>query len=375
MLELKATPVTLLIDTWVTDEAVRAVLTQVALPLLRIFAIVLVALFLRRIARRLINEAVERTKTPPPDLTSPSTTPHTDVHQVKTGESKAAELARREQRANSLGGLARSTTNVTISATALIMVLSEVGVELAPLIAGAGIVGLALGFGAQDLVKDFLSGMFMLLEDQFGVGDIIEVAGNIGVVEAITLRSTRLRSVDGTLWHMPNGEIRQVGNRSQEWARALFDADVSYDTDIDAALAILDTVAKDLFADPEFSELFYEEPAVLGVMSLGADGVTIRAMAKVVPGQQWALGREFAKRIKRAFDTAGIEFPFPQRTVWLRTEKPLAVGDTKAAVWNTPPPGKATRDAARAAAPIDTTAYDSVSVDDVTDPVDLPEPQ
>lgn len=367
MLEQLGSPVTMFIDTRVNTDLWRTVLAQIGVPLLRIAAIIVVALILRRVIRRLINEAVERAKAPPPELTLTVLTERardyvqrkqTDVHE------RAVESVRREQRANSLGGLAGSVASVTIVASALIMVLSELGLELAPLLAGAGIVGLAVGFGAQDLVKDFLSGVFMLLEDQFGVGDIIDVGGNTGVVEAVSLRSTRLRSIDGTLWHVPNGEIRQVGNRSQEWSRALFDVDVSYDTDVDVALSIMGKVVSDLSQDPEFSEDFLEEPKVLGVLALGADAVTLRAMAQVVPGRQWALGREFARRIKRAFDTANVEFPFPQRTVWLRTEQPLALGDNDAPVWNTTPPDQASRDAARAAAPINTAG----EPDEIDDP-------
>lgn len=350
-------PVTMFIDTWVNSDLWRTALAQVGVPLLRILAIITVAFLLRRIVERVINEAMDRVKTPPADLTLTGLTERArDYMQRKTVDAQepAIESIRREQRANSLGGLARSVANVTIVVSALIMVLSELGLELAPLLAGAGIVGLAFGFGAQDLVKDFLSGVFMLLEDQFGVGDIIEVGGNTGVVEAVSLRSTRLRSVDGTLWHVPNGDIRQVGNRSQEWARALFDVDVSYDTDVDVALSVVGKVVTDLSEDPEFSENFLEEPTVVGVMALGTDAVTLRAMAQVVPGQQWALGREFSRRIKRAFDTARIEFPFPQRTVWLRTERPLALGDAHAPVWEAAQPDQASRDAARHAAPINT---------------------
>ncbi len=356
MLKQFDTPAVLFLDAWVSNEIARALIANLALPVLRILAIVIAALLLRRLARRVIDEAIARAKAPGDMSISILTDRVRDYIHQSDATQTATEAARREQRADSLGGLARSVVNVAIIATATIMVLSELGVELAPLIAGAGIIGLAVGFGAQDLVKDFLSGMFMLLEDQFGVGDIIEVDGNTGVVEAITLRSTRLRTIDGTLWHVPNGSIRKVGNRSQEWARALFDVDVSYDTDVDVALVVLGDVAQDLAQDPEFAPFFMEEPAVVGVLSLGSDSVTIRAMAQVVPGQQWALGREFSRRIKRAFDTAGIEFPFPQRTVWLRTEQPLSLGSADTPVWNTTPPDQAARDAARQAAPVDTTA-------------------
>lgn len=370
MPEQLGSPITMFVDTWVNSDLWRTALTQFGAPALRIVMISVGALILRRVVRRLINEAVERAKAPPPELTLTVLTERARGYMQRKDtnpQERAVASVRREQRANSLGGLALSVASVTIVASALIMVLSELGLELAPLLAGAGIVGIAVGFGAQDLVKDFLSGVFMLLEDQFGVGDIIDVGGNTGVVEAVSLRSTRLRSIDGTLWHVPNGEIRQVGNRSQEWARALFDVDVSYDTDVDVALSIIGKVVSDLAQDSEFAQDFLEEPTVVGVLALGADGVTLRAMAQVVPGQQWALGREYARRIKRAFDTASIEFPFPQRTVWLRTERPLALGDADAPVWNTIPPDQANQDAARAAAPVNTAG----EPDEIDDPPQL----
>ncbi len=234
---------------------------------------------------------------------------------------------RRAQRADALGAVARSAAVVVIWSMALIMALGQIGLQLGPLIAGAGIIGVAVGFGAQDLVKDFLSGVFMLVEDQYGVGDIIDAGEASGVVEGITLRSTRIRDVNGTLWHVPNGEIRRVGNMSQGWARALLDVSVAYGTDVDLATQVIDRVAVTMAHEDGFAELFLEDPEVWGVERLGADGIDIRLVIKVVPGKQWAIARELRRRVKVALDDAGVEIPFPQRTVWLRTERPVAVGD------------------------------------------------
>jgi small conductance mechanosensitive channel len=154
---------------------------------------------------------------------------------------------RAEQRIEALASVLRSLTTFVIYAVAAFMILGELGVNLGPLLAGAGIIGVALGFGSQSLVKDFLSGVFILIEDQFGVGDIVNLDGETsGTVEAVSLRTTRLRSVDGTVWHVPNGEIRRVGNQSQHWSRALIDIEVAYDTDLDHAEAVIARVADEV---------------------------------------------------------------------------------------------------------------------------------
>jgi small conductance mechanosensitive channel len=186
------------------------------------------------------------------------------------------------------------------------------------LIAGAGIVGVALGFGSQSLVKDFLSGIFMLIEDQYGVGDIVDVGPATGVVEGFTLRTTRLRDVEGVLWHVPNGEISRVGNLSQQWSRSLLDIPVAYTTDLDQAIEIIKRTADELWRDEAWRGLILEEPDVWGVEAFGDSAILIRVVLKVVPAQQWAVSRELRMRVKAAFDEAGIEIPFPQQTVWVR---------------------------------------------------------
>jgi moderate conductance mechanosensitive channel len=200
-------------------------------------------------------------------------------------------------------------------------VLGELGLDVAPLIAGAGIAGVALGFGAQTVVKDFLSGMFMLVEDQFGVGDVIDAGDAVGTVEGVSLRTTRIRSVDGTLWHVPNGTIQRIGNKSQEWSRALLDIEVAYSTDLDTAQRIIKRVADEAWHDEVLAASILEEPEVWGVESLGASGVVIRTVLKTVPADQWKVMRALRLRIKEAFDAEGIEIPFPQQTIWVRGEQ------------------------------------------------------
>jgi small-conductance mechanosensitive channel len=186
------------------------------------------------------------------------------------------------------------------------------------LLAGAGIAGVALGFGAQTLVRDFISGLFILIEDQFGVGDHINVGEASGQVTRMTLRITSLRDVNGNLWHIPNGEITHVANESQVWARALLDIEVAYEADLREAQQIIADVAAAVWTDPEFEGAILESPEVWGVQNLGADGVAIRLVVKTVPAMQWRVQRELRLGIKEAFDNAGVEIPYPQRTVWLR---------------------------------------------------------
>jgi moderate conductance mechanosensitive channel len=225
---------------------------------------------------------------------------------------------RAEQRIEALSSVLRSVMSFTVMAVAAVMILGELGVELGPLIAGAGIIGVALGFGSQSLVRDFLSGIFILVEDQFGIGDIVNLDGTTsGVVEAVSLRTTRLRAVDGTVWHVPNGEIRRVGNMSQHWSRALLDIEVAYATELTRAQEVIRDVAHAVW-DEDAHVL--EEPEVWGVEELGANGVVIRLVVKTTPSEQYRVSRTLRERIKVAFDAEGIEIPFPQQTIWHRTE-------------------------------------------------------
>lgn len=227
---------------------------------------------------------------------------------------------RRESRASSISAVVGSTLTVTIWVIAIIMIIGELGIELGPLVAGAGIAGIALGFGAQSLVKDFISGLFMLVEDQYGLGDVVDLGEAIGTVEEVTLRTTVLRGLDGTVWHVPNGEVRRVGNKSQLFSVAVVDVDVAYDTDLPHAKAVMLEAARALCIDEAWMADVLDEPQILGVEALAADGVTLRMIIKTTPGTQWAIQRATREAIKDAMDHAGIEIPFPQRTVWMRTE-------------------------------------------------------
>ena len=232
---------------------------------------------------------------------------------------------RANQRAETIGALLGSIATFVVWSIAALTVFGELGLELGPLLAGAGIAGIALGFGAQNLVRDFLSGIFMLIEDQFGVGDVITAGPATGTVEGVSLRTTRLRDVEGNVWHIPNGTIDFVANKSQQWSRALLDIQVSYGTETAHATEVIKRVATEMWAEEPWSEEILEEPDIWGVESLGADGLTIRLVVKTRPLSQWKVARELRVRIKGAFDAEGIEIPFPQRTVWHRGD-PVAAG-------------------------------------------------
>ncbi len=228
---------------------------------------------------------------------------------------------RAKQRAETITHVLNSISAAIIWTIALLLVLGQLGINLGPLIAGAGIAGVALGFGAQSLVQDFIAGIFMVAEDQFGVGDIVDLGEATGTVERVTLRTTVLRDIYGTVWHVPNGQVQRVGNKSQLWAVALVDVGIAYGADVDAASDILSAAAHTLAEDDEYSTLILEEPRVLGVQALDADAVTLRMSIKTKPAAQFVVQRELNRRIKEALDAAGIEIPYPQRTVWMRDER------------------------------------------------------
>ena len=233
----------------------------------------------------------------------------------------ALAAARRAQRAATMAGIFNSIITIVLIAVVGTMILSEIGVNIAPIIASAGIIGLALGFGAQSLVKDFLAGIFIFMEDQYGVGDVVDLGEAVGSVEAVTLRMTRLRDVNGTVWYVPNGEIMRVGNQSQNWSRAVIDVNVGYGEDLVRVQQVLREVAHDLWDDEDFKDVIIEEPEVTGVENLAADAVTVRVMVKTAPLQQWAVARALRQRIKARFDHEGFEIPFAQRVVWHRDDK------------------------------------------------------
>ena len=247
------------------------------------------------------------------------------VHTLPEGSLDTAVSLRAAPRAQTLGHVLRSIAAGVVWGLAVLMILGELGIELGPLIAAAGIAGVALGFGAQSLVKDFLAGIFILVEDQYGVGDIIdvgEVSGTLvtGTVESVSLRATRLRSTNGTVWHVPNGTILRVGNMSQQWARALLDVSVAYGSDLDRAQAVIKAAADEVWQDPAWSEEMLEEPELWGVESLAPEGVTIRLVVKTQPAEQFRVLRELRGRIKLALDAAGVDIATTQRTLVMQRE-------------------------------------------------------
>jgi small conductance mechanosensitive channel len=203
------------------------------------------------------------------------------------------------------------------------MIMRELGIDVGPLLAGVGIVGLAVGFGAQSLVKDFLSGMFVLIENQYNVGDVIKAAGVSGLVEKITLRATTLRDLEGKVHIIPNGTIDVVTNMTREYSRFVLDIGVAYKENVDEVMAVLKGIGDEMAADTEYSKLINAPLEILGVQDFGDSAVVIRVRFTTVPNHQWTVGREFRRRVKNTFDAKGIEIPFPHTTVYLGEGAPM----------------------------------------------------
>ena len=234
----------------------------------------------------------------------------------------STNAARRGQRAKAIGDLLKSIITGVLIVVFGTMILGQVGVSIAPIIASAGIVGIALGFGAQSLVKDFLSGIFMIFEDQYGVGDVVNLGDTSGTVEAVSLRVTRLRDVNGTVWYVRNGDILRVGNMSQNWARAVIDVTVGYREDLGRVIHTLREVAEGLWRDDDFSGVIIEKPEVTGVETLGPESIGVRVLVKTEPMEQWKVARELRSRIKARFDREGISIPVAQRVQWQNPTHP-----------------------------------------------------
>jgi moderate conductance mechanosensitive channel len=200
----------------------------------------------------------------------------------------------------------RSGASVTIFAIAGFVILGDLSINLAPLLASAGVVGVAVGFGAQSLVRDYLAGIFMLVEDQYGVGDAITVGDASGTVENVTLRITRVRDVNGVVWHIRNGAIETVGNESQGWARAVIDFPVPYEADLAAIMTLLTQVGIRMWNDPAWRSVMLEAPEVWGAQEIAGNKVIMRMVAKTAPLRQWGVERELRARLKTALQEAGI---------------------------------------------------------------------
>jgi moderate conductance mechanosensitive channel len=281
-----------------------------------ILLIVVVAWVANRLLHRAIRRFTERIANPE----AQERIQRLRRHAPDALQTHGPESLRSAARATTLSHLLRSATTVVVWTIAGVMILGELGVALGPLIAGAGIAGVALGFGAQSLVKDFISGTFMLIEDQYGVGDIIDAGEASGTVEAVSLRTTRLRDVNGTVWHIPNGNILRIGNMSQQWARALLDVSLATDTDVDHAQDVIKRVADSVWNDADWRGEILEEPEVWGVERLGPDGIVIRLVVKTKPAEQFTVMRELRRRLLEAFAAEGVELPDPGRVLWVQRD-------------------------------------------------------
>jgi moderate conductance mechanosensitive channel len=305
-------------DSTHNDWLARASHWLIAKPL-SILGLLLIGLVLRWLVHRTIDKIAATAA----EGALPSIITHGRMSQLFL-EHHAAAAERREQRAATMGGLLKSITTGVIAIIVVFMIVAQLGYNIAPLIASAGIVGVALGFGAQSLVKDFLGGIFLILEDQYGVGDSVNLGTASGTIEAVGLRVTRLRDVDGTVWYVRNGEILAVGNMSQEWARTVLDVPVAFSEDISRVRDVLQEVAQAVWEDPEYRPVILEAPEVWGVERWDPDGVVMRLVVKTAPQQQWSVARELRERVKDRFDAEGIEIPLPQRMVWRRDVPPDA---------------------------------------------------
>ncbi len=262
---------------------------------LQCLAIVLIALLIRALAHRAVNRLVRTSVSGAvPRMLSPLAERAREAAFPDSG--KVSE--RRRQRAETIGSVLRSAVSVLLLVTAFLLILTVYDINLAPFLAGTSLVGVAVGFGAQNLVKDFLSGMFLMLEDQYGVGDVIDVGQATGTVEAVGLRTTRLRDIEGVVWYVRNGEIVRVGNSSQQYAQVVLDVPLARSDDLAGAEAAIRSAAAGVYADSEWQRHFLAEPEVLGVESLGSNELTVRLVARVRPLEQWRVARELRGRIQ-----------------------------------------------------------------------------
>lgn len=295
---------TLAADTWY--QTMFAWIIGNGIPvLITIAAAVVVWWVLGRIIKRVTRDAVRRAS-----VERPSQQRRADHTQELT---EALMGQRREQRAQALGQLLHSVMTFSVFGLTILLVLTELGIDITPLLASAGIVGVALGFGAQTLVKDFLSGVFLVMEDQYGPGDIVDLGAAIGTVEEVTLRITRIRDMSGVVWYVRNGEILRVGNRSQGWTMAVVDVPIAYNEDLDRVRRIIETIGTEMDADPAYDGVLFGTPTYAGVESVSGDAVFVRVTAKAAPDQQMPAARALRERIKVAFDEAGVRVPVLQR--------------------------------------------------------------
>jgi len=237
-----------------------------------------------------------------------------------------AEGSEKEKRAQTLAGVLSMAGAIVLFTVGVLTVVSELGIDIKPVLASVGIGGLAIGFGAQSLVKDLIAGFFLLMENQIRVGDVVRAAGQGGMVEKVGLRALVLRDLGGNRIVIPNGEIGQVTNMTYQFSRYVFDIGVAYQEDVDRVMEVMKRVGESMQRDPEYGELITEPLEIFGLDSFGDSAVVIRARITTKPIKQWAVGREYNRRLKKAFDQEGIEMPFPHRTVYLGRDEAERLG-------------------------------------------------
>ncbi|GAA1233158.1 mechanosensitive ion channel family protein [Prauserella halophila] len=275
--------------------------------LINIVIIVVVALVLRAIVGRVVDQLARRMVNSRERIDKAKTRAASRV--VKQSEESRGE--RQRQRAGTIASVLKSVASFVIFGIAFVTILGQFGINIGPIIASAGVLGLAIGFGAQSLVQDFLSGMFMMVEDQYGVGDVIDVGDAVGTVEAVTLRITKIRDLNGGLWHVRNGEIMRVCNMNQDWANAVVELPLDYTVNLDQAKAVIQRSIDEFADNPEFAPKIIERPNISGVVGIGNGAVTVRVMVTTQPGDQWAMGRELRGHLKGSLDAAGVRVAYP----------------------------------------------------------------
>lgn len=266
---------------WLTDHGIRIVVIAV------------LALLINRLLKRVIVKAVRAS--------------------VKSDENTSQDSEKKRE--DTLIRIFTGALNIVITLVALMMIIGEMGIEIGPLIAGAGIVGLAVGFGGQYLIRDIITGLFLMLENQYRIGDVVDIEGLSGAVEDISLRKTTLRNLDGTVHHIPHGSITKVSNLSKDFARVNIDMGVGYSTDIDNLIRVINETGRELAADPAFSEAIISPPQFLRVNEFADSAIIVKILGDTKPLKQWEVAGEFRKRLKLAFDREGIEIPFPQTVI------------------------------------------------------------
>lgn len=287
-------------SSWVSVDFWRVILTQTLEWAVKAVPKVIVVLVLGVALLKVLNIAMARLA----------------ARAVEHGSGETpAQALEHKKRVETLLGIAKRLLQVSVWALAIVLVLMQIGVDVAPVIAGAGVLGVAVGFGAQELVRDVVTGFFQLLENHVRQGDVAVINGTGGVVETIGLRTIVLRDLAGVVHVFQNGKIQTLANMTKSWSAMVFDIGVAYSADVDQVIQVMHEVGDDLQKDPAFGPKILEPMEVFGVEAFEDNAVVIKARLKTSPIEQWAVGREYRRRLKYAFDGQGIEIPFPQRTV------------------------------------------------------------